>query len=146
MKIAIAIGLAVTFLALSAWWKRQAAVECLWRVARRLFSQMMDRFGRHILIARGFVWQDWSDRKLAESDERAVLTALLFALEVLEESGDPRVATRAHLHLEAVARARLHRRRMDWIRELPRARVKTAPNTHPSDGGPAEIAWEDIPC
>ena len=88
-----------------------------WGVAFKMWRAAVERFGRRDLQARGFLRTNRSgDPLLADDDELAILTALLFALEVLERS---ELSGRAHKHLEAVALARLHRCKMDWIRELP---------------------------
>jgi hypothetical protein len=79
----------------------------------------MNRGGLRFLQAQGFESRDQDARARWERDEAAILTALGFALEALEEHPDPRISSRATQQLEKVTAARLARCQIDPIRELP---------------------------
>ncbi len=72
------------------------------------------------LEQRGYLGKIGDEKDLQREDERAALTALKFAIEVLQESKDPRISTRANEHYAKVGIALYHQHRADWIRELPR--------------------------
>jgi hypothetical protein len=61
-------------------------------------------------------------------DGCAVLTALAFALESLERSPDPVIASRASRHLSSVVGARMRLYATDAIRELP-PQLQRQPNS-----------------
>jgi hypothetical protein len=98
-----------------------------WRAAEQLWTEAMYRFGQQQLLARGFVLTSYAEQQLARDDERAILTALVFVLEILDRADIPMsdgsefaIGRRAKQHLDLVALARLHRSKMDYVRELPR--------------------------
>jgi hypothetical protein len=90
-----------------------------WRSAYKLWTRLMNRFGRRSLRSDGFVVETISEQDLHKEDERDILSALLFLIEAAQESDDPRIASRAVRHAERIAIARRHRTGLDWVRELP---------------------------
>lgn len=90
------------------------------------WDRAFQRFIRRDLQAHYFVTQTPLSLQIEKEDGLAALTALLFALEALERSEDPVIASRAYRHLQAVAIARLHQHRLDWIRELPPEKAAAA--------------------
>jgi hypothetical protein len=96
-----------------------------WRKMFAFWTRIMDRFGDHDLRMREFLQQSRDEAELFRSDDEAILTALLFTLEVIENEGSS-ASLGAQRHWRAVAAARYHRHQVDWIRSLPRQDRKAA--------------------
>jgi len=97
-----------------------------WSKVENFWDRAFQKLILRSLVAHGCRFQSQDAQFRAKADDLAVMTALMFALEALERSDDPVIATRATRHLQGVAMARLHQHRIDWIRELPPEVVKAA--------------------
>jgi hypothetical protein len=100
------------------------------RWTRGKIQSLWNRFVRRLemeFIMRGFVHLSHGEQRLKEHDERALYTAVIFALEAMERSKDNELVRHAFRHHEDVMLARLHQHHMDCIRELPQKSSEALP-------------------